>query len=92
MRERYTSRVMLDPEARTIDVVADRRAVPRLENHWRFTPEGESAAIDFPIAFEFRNRLLQMAAGAAFEKVLLKMTDAFEARAASLSAACCHDD
>ena len=40
LRERYTSRVALDPAARTIDVVADRRALsPTLENHWRFTPE-----------------------------------------------------
>jgi ribosome-associated toxin RatA of RatAB toxin-antitoxin module len=41
--------------------------------------------VDFVVAFEFSNRLLQKAAGGAFEKVLLKMTDAFEARAASLS-------
>jgi ribosome-associated toxin RatA of RatAB toxin-antitoxin module len=37
------------------------------------------------VAFEFSNRLLQAAAGSAFAKVLTKMTDAFEARAASLS-------
>jgi coenzyme Q-binding protein COQ10 len=85
LRERYTSKVMLDPQARTIDVVAIEGPFHRLENHWRFTPEGERAKIDFRVAFEFSNRLLQMAAGSAFEKVLVKMTDAFEARAASLS-------
>ena len=41
--------------------------------------------MEFSIAFEFANRLLQGAAGTAFEKVMLKMTDAFEARAAALS-------
>lgn len=88
LRERYTSRVLLDPEARKIDVVAIEGPFNCLENHWRFAPEGEaSAKVDFRVAFEFSSRLLQMTAGAAFEKVLVKMTDAFEARAASLSSA-----
>ena len=85
LRERYTSRVTLDPAARTIDVVAIEGPFHRLENHWRFTPEGNGTHVDFTVTFEFSSRLLQKAAGGAFEKVLLKMTDAFEARAASLS-------
>jgi coenzyme Q-binding protein COQ10 len=85
LRERYTSRVTLDPAARSIDVVAIAGPFHRLENHWRFTPEASGTRVDFTVAFEFSNRLLQAAAGSAFEKVLLKMTDAFEARAASLS-------
>jgi len=85
LRERYTSRVMLDPEARIIDVVAVEGPFRRLENHWRFTPQDEGCKVDFRVVFEFSNRLLQMAAGSAFENVLMKMTDAFEARAASLS-------
>ena len=85
LRERYTSRVTLDAAAKTIDVVAIEGPFHRLENHWRFTPEGNGTRVDFTVAFEFSSRLLQKAAGGAFEKVLLKMTDAFEARAASLS-------
>jgi coenzyme Q-binding protein COQ10 len=85
LRERYTSRVTLDPVARSVDVVAIEGPFHRLENHWRFTPEENVTRVDFVVAFEFSNRLLQAAAGSAFEKVLLKMTDAFEARAASLS-------
>jgi coenzyme Q-binding protein COQ10 len=84
-RERYISRVVLDAEARTIDVVAIEGPFRCLENHWRFTPEGDAAKVEFRVAFEFSSKLLQMAAGSAFEKVLMKMTDAFEARAASLS-------
>jgi len=85
LRERYTSRVALDPVARRIDVAAIKGPFKTLENHWRFIPDGEHSRIDFALAFEFRNRLLQTAAGAAFGKVLLKMTDAFESRAAQLS-------
>ena len=85
LRERYTSKVTLDPLARTVDVVAVEGPFRVLENHWRFAPEGEGAKVDFRVAFEFSNRLLQAAAAQAFGKVLLTMTDAFEARAASLS-------
>ncbi len=84
-RERYTSKVTLDGAARVIDVVAVEGPFHRLENHWRFTPEGDSARVDFRVAFEFSSRLLQLAAGQAFAKVLLKLADAFEARAGDLS-------
>jgi coenzyme Q-binding protein COQ10 len=85
LRERYTSRVTLDPAARTIDVAAIEGPFHQLENHWRFTPEGTRANVEFRVKFEFSSRLLQAVAGRAFENVLFKMTDAFEARAARLS-------
>ena len=85
LRERYTSRVTIDPAARSIDVVAIDGPFKRLENHWRFVPDGEACTIEFSIVFEFANRFLQATAGSAFAKVLLKMTDAFEARARALS-------
>ena len=73
-RERYTSRVSLDPAARSIDVVEIKGPFRRLENHWRFTPHKDGCRIDFSIVFEFRNPLLQAAASKAFENVVLKMT------------------
>jgi coenzyme Q-binding protein COQ10 len=85
-REKYTSAVALDPASRTIDVTAIKGPFRQLDNHWRFTPEAGNCRIDFSVLFEFRNPLLQAAARAAFEKVMLKMTDAFVARAAALSA------
>ena len=85
-RERYTSRVTLDPVLHCVDVIAIKGPFRRLENHWRFTPENAGCRIDFAIQFEFTNPLLQAAASKAFEKVLLKMTDAFVARAAELQA------
>jgi coenzyme Q-binding protein COQ10 len=86
-REKYTSRVTLDPAARRIDVVQTDGPFRKLENHWRIRPKGEMCEIDFTIDFEFRNRVMAAVAGAAFEKVLLKMSQAFEARAAALSRA-----
>ena len=85
LRERYTSDVTLDPVQHRIDVVQTKGPFKTLENHWRFTPKGEGCEVEFSIAFEFKSRLLHGVAGHAFEKVMLKMTDAFEARAAALS-------
>jgi len=87
LRERYTSDVKLDPAARTVDVVEIKGPFKCLENHWRFTPTDGGCEVDFSILFEFKSRLLHGVAGHAFEKVMLKMTDAFEARAAALSRA-----
>lgn len=84
-RESYTSRVTLDEAARTIDVVQIDGPFRVLENHWRFAPEGEAACrVDFTIEYEFRNVLLNLAAGAAFDRVAKRMADAFEQRAAKL--------
>ncbi|HEX4176954.1 MAG TPA: type II toxin-antitoxin system RatA family toxin [Rhizomicrobium sp.] len=85
LRERYTSDVALDPVQHCIDVVQTKGPFKTLENHWRFTPKGDGCEVAFSIAFEFRNRLLHGVAGHAFEKVMLKMADAFEARADALS-------
>jgi coenzyme Q-binding protein COQ10 len=81
LRERYTSDVTLDPAQRRIDVVQIKGPFKTLENHWHFTPHEKGCEITFSILFEFRSRLLHSVAGARFEKVMLKLADAFEARA-----------
>ena len=83
--ESYTSRVVLDPEARTIDVVQTEGPFRQLENHWRFTPQGAGCRVDFSIAFELRNPVLSMVVGSAFGRFLLHTTDAFLERAEKLS-------
>ena len=93
LRERYTSDVALDPIQRRIDVIQAKGPFKQLENHWHFTPifnekmGGEGCEITFSILFEFKSRLLHSVAGAKFEKVMLKMADAFEARAKTIQAA-----
>jgi len=85
LRERYTSRVVLDPAARAIDVAQTEGVFHALENHWRFSPEGEACRVDFEIDFEFRSRLLATVANAVLGPVMLRMSHAFEARAKALS-------
>ncbi len=81
----YISRVGLNPAERRIDVVQDRGPFRRLENRWRFAPAGAGTRVDFFIAFEFRNLLLNAAASAAFEPAVHKLSAAFEARAKALT-------
>ena len=84
LRERYTSDVKLDPTIHRIDVAQIKGPFKTLENHWQFTPREEGCEVTFSILFEFKSRLLHSVAGAKFEKVMLKMADAFEARAKTI--------
>ena len=75
-----TSRLI--PAIHRIDVTQIKGPFKTLENHWQFTPQRtEGCEVTFSILFEFKSRLLHSVAGAKFEKVMLKMADAFEARA-----------
>ena len=85
IRERYTSRVVLDPVARAIDVEQTEGVFKSLENHWRFTAEGSNCRVDFSIAFEFKSRIFAKVADSVLGPVMLKMSHAFEARAEALS-------
>ncbi len=85
LREKYTSRVVLDSAARTIDVAQTSGPFKQLENHWRFTPQDKGCRVDFSLAYEFKSQILNAVAGAAFGKVYVRMADAFEARARELS-------
>jgi coenzyme Q-binding protein COQ10 len=84
-RDSYVSRVTLDPNVRRIDVTQANGPFRRLENHWRFTPEGAGARVEFHIEFEFKNPLFNAVAGKAFGHAMRHMESAFEARAKVLS-------
>ncbi len=81
-RERFRSRVRLDAENKRIEAAYVDGPFRNLENRWRFTdkPEGGSV-IDFEIAFEFKNFLLQATAQAVFDKAFSRMSEAFVKRA-----------
>ena len=86
LRERYTSRIALDPAARRVDVAQVHGVFRKLENCWRFTPEGKGCRIAFYIQFEFRSRLLSAIASSAMSLAVSTMTHAFEQRARTLAA------
>jgi Oligoketide cyclase/lipid transport protein len=85
IRERYTSKVVLNPEARRIDVQYTEGPFQHLNNHWIFVPaEDGGTQIDFYVDFEFRSKLLQKLIGALFNEAVRLMVASFEKRARQL--------
>lgn len=85
IRERYTSKVVLDPQGGRIDVHYTEGPFQHLNNHWIFhpTPDG-GTIIDFYVDFEFRSKLLQKVIGTLFNEAVKLMVSAFEKRAQQL--------
>lgn len=82
IRESFTSRIVLAPGARQIQVSYVDGPFRYLENVWSFQPLGEEACeVVFNISYEFRSRMLQTLMGAVFDRAFRKFADAFEARA-----------
>ncbi|MCW0232214.1 MAG: type II toxin-antitoxin system RatA family toxin [Ferrovibrio sp.] len=83
-RERFTSRVTLDPAARRIDVEYTDGPFKYLKNHWIFNPHPTGCEIDFYVDFEFKSRLLQKTIELLFNEAVRRMVGAFETRAQQL--------
>ncbi|MEM1289633.1 MAG: type II toxin-antitoxin system RatA family toxin [Pseudomonadota bacterium] len=84
-RETFTSRVELEPDARTIIARYLDGPFKRMENRWRFEPEGpDHCIIEFYIDYEFRSRALGSLMGTMFDRAFRKFSSAFEARADKL--------
>ncbi|MGH7029715.1 MAG: type II toxin-antitoxin system RatA family toxin [Stellaceae bacterium] len=82
-RERFTSRVVLDPP-RQIDVTYAEGPFRYLNNHWTFTPVAQGCRIDFFVDFEFKSRLMQKVIEVLFSEAVRRMVGAFETRARDL--------
>jgi len=83
-RERFTSRVTLDPERLRIDVEYTDGPFKYLRNHWIFLPHATGCEIDFYVDFEFRSKLLQKTIELLFSEAVRRMVAAFETRARHL--------
>ena len=82
IHETFTTRVHLDPGARTILVEYLDGPFTFLENRWHFRPLGTDASeVQFYIAYAFRSRLFERLVGGLFAKAVERYTAAFEARA-----------
>jgi len=84
VRERFTSRVVLDRPDQ-IDVSYAEGPFRYLDNHWQFIPQADGGClIDFYVDFEFRSRMLQKIIGVLFNEAVKRMVSAFEGRARQL--------
>ena len=82
-RERFTSRVSLDPPER-IDVAYAEGPFRHLNNHWSFSPDPGGCRVGFFVDFEFKSRLLQRLIEVLFSEAVRRMVGAFENRARDL--------
>ncbi len=83
-RERFVSKVMLWETPRRIDTEYIEGPFKHMISSWKFTDREEGCEVQFEVDFEFKNRLLQGAAGLFFHEAMQRIVRAFEARAEAL--------
>ena len=84
LKERYLSRVRLDPGAGMIEAKHVQGPFKRLDSRWRFVPLAQGSEVHFLTDFAFANLLLSAVAGVAFGFVSARMAEAFIRRADDL--------
>ena len=84
-RERFTSRVVLWPEAKKIDTEYLDGPFKFMKSNWHFedAPNG-GCKVHFFVDFEFKNMVLQKIIGVVFNEAMQRVVRAFEKRAAAL--------
>lgn len=83
-RERFGSKVTLWPGENRIDTAYIDGPFRHMESRWQFRDVDGGCEVTFDVDFEFRNRLLQGAAGMFFNEAMQRVVRAFERRANEL--------
>ena len=83
-REKFGSRVTLMPEDKRIDTEYLDGPFKHMLSTWHFRDLDQGCEVSFDVDFEFRNRLLQGAAGMFFNEAMQRVVRAFERRATEL--------
>ncbi|PTX55805.1 coenzyme Q-binding protein COQ10 [Litoreibacter ponti] len=86
-REKFGSRVTLWSETMQIDTEYLDGPFKFLNSTWQFRDLDDGCEVEFEVDFEFRNRILQGAAGLFFNEAMQRVVRAFEARAQDLHGA-----
>lgn len=83
-RESFGSRVMLYRQDMKIDTEYLDGPFKYLVSTWKFSDRDGGCCVHFDVDFEFRNRILQGAAGLFFNEAMQRIVRAFEERAKAL--------
>ena len=84
-RESFASRVRLYPDQKRIETEYIEGPFKQMQSVWGFRDvAGGAVEVSFSTDFEFRNRLLQKAAGVFFFEAMRQVVRAFEKRAQQL--------
>lgn len=82
VRETFTSQVLLNREARQIDVKYVDGPFRYLDNRWTFEPRSDGGCdVGFDIDYEFKSRTLGLLMGSMFDYAFRRFAVAFETRA-----------
>ena len=83
-RERFTSRVVLDPAQKTIDTEYLDGPFRYMKSNWGFKDVDGGCEVSFFVDFAFRNVVLQKLIGVVFNEAMQRVVRAFETRAQEL--------
>ncbi|MGC1505733.1 MAG: type II toxin-antitoxin system RatA family toxin [Sulfitobacter sp.] len=83
-RERFTSRVVLWPEAQKIDTEYLDGPFKYMKSNWAFEDTAGGCSVNFHVDFEFKNAILQGIIGIVFNEAMQRVVRAFETRAKAL--------
>ena len=84
-RERFGSKVILDPARRHIDTEYLDGPFKYMKSTWDFAPRADGGCdVAFFVDFEFKNALLQGVIGLVFNEAMQRIMRAFETRAKAL--------
>src|SRR5690554_6102139 len=83
-REKFASRVDLYLDDMRIDTRYLDGPFKHMISNWKFAEAEGGCTVDFHVDFEFRNRILQSAAGLFFYEAMQRIVRAFERRAHDL--------
>ena len=83
-RERFGSRVILDPARRRIETEYLDGPFRYLRSYWQISPDPAGCEVEFFVDFEFKNPVLRKLIGVVFNQAMERVVRAFEERAAAL--------
>ncbi len=83
-RERFTSRVVLWPDAKKIDTEYLDGPFKYMKSDWHFEDTPTGCDVHFSVDFEFKNAILQKIIGVVFNEAMHRVVRAFEGRANDL--------
>ena len=84
LKERFSTRVTRDANARQIEVALLAGPFRKLSNLWRFHDDPAGTRVEFDIDFQFKSRLLDALLAANFHHAVDRLMGCFESRAADL--------
>src|SRR4051812_18886682 len=84
LKERFSTRVRRDGQARQVDVALLSGPFRKLANRWQFFEDVGGTRVEFDIDFEFKSRLLEGLLKANFHHAVERLMTCFEDRARAL--------